>query len=329
MKFEQMTLEEKQALPYRYKKNFALKIIDKAHDVWDGHVANSFSGGRDSLCVQGLCDLIDPEMDIVFFDTGIEAPEIIEKITEYEPRLRRLKPAHSFYWTLKNKGFPLISKQQSQYIARFRSAMKRGDKEQMMLRLFGGKNPTSGEEQTQGRIYKKYHYYAIHGTHKVSDECCNTLKKYPAQRYYKETGNLTFIGTKAVDSMGRRQFFKKYSCFREDANPPQAYPIHFWLEKDVDRFLKESGLKLATIYDMGFDRTGCMFCGYGLDQEKKNSKDGLNRFERMETTHPKMYDKIMNKYGLKEALRELEEMTGLTPDYYDAGLNIRQQLPLL
>lgn len=45
------------------------------------------------------------------------------------------------------------------------------------------------------------------------------------------------------------------------------------------------------------DRTGCMYCMYGVHLEKSP-----NRFQRMKETHPKQYDFCMNKLGIKEVL---------------------------
>lgn len=340
--FKEMTLKEKIALPHHYKVVISQGIILRMKEKWDGHVVFAYSGGFDSMCMLAL----DDDINAVFFDTGIEFPEILDKVRESGSRVTWYKPKHSFYWALKNKGFPLISKNQAEYIDRFRQAWKArdvllkekptmeivkkiADKEhQMRGRLFGYRDG-DGNKLSTGKIYNKYHYYAIHGTRRISNECCNILKKNPAKQYYKETGNLSFVGTKAVDSNGRKRFFVDVGCFNEGANPPQAYPIHFWTAADIAQFAEDRELTPATIYKKKFDRSGCTNCGFGLDQEKKNSEDGLNRFERMAITHPQLHDKIMGNYGMEEALEELDEMARRRVDYADCGLYIRQQLPLL
>jgi 3'-phosphoadenosine 5'-phosphosulfate sulfotransferase (PAPS reductase)/FAD synthetase len=298
------------------------------------------------MCVAELALEVDKSMPMVFFDTGVEFPEIIARGKEFGDRVTWFKPKHSFVWAIKNKGFPLISKNQSEYIDRFRQAQKARwraiviflltyrriniDASMMILtfimqkttqvrgRLFGYEDKDNNKLST-GKISNKYHYYAMHGTRRVSNECCNVLKKNPAKRYYKETGNLAFIGTKAADSDGRKRFFMKTNCFNEDASPPQAYPIHFWTENDVNRFIKERKIRLAAVYDMKFDGSGCVGCGFGIAQEKKNACDKMNRFERMKTTHPRQYGIIMDKWGMRGALKELNGMIGYTPDYTMLG----------
>lgn len=46
------------------------------------------------------------------------------------------------------------------------------------------------------------------------------------------------------------------------------------------------------LYTTGCDRTGCMFCMFGVHLEKEP-----NRFQRMKITHPKQYDYCINKLG--------------------------------
>lgn len=48
---------------------------------------------------------------------------------------------------------------------------------------------------------------------------------------------------------------------------------------------------------MGYARTGCMWCGFGVHLESSP-----NRFERMKHTHPKLWEYCMFKLGLKDIL---------------------------
>ena len=56
----------------------------------------------------------------------------------------------------------------------------------------------------------------------------------------------------------------------------------------------DSGCEL---YTTGVNRTGCMFCMFGVQLEKEP-----NRFQKMKETHPKQYDYCMNKLGLSKVL---------------------------
>jgi hypothetical protein len=51
---------------------------------------------------------------------------------------------------------------------------------------------------------------------------------------------------------------------------------------------------------MGYSRTGCIFCMFGIHLEPEP-----NRFQIMEKTHPKIYNYCMNKLNYKEILSYL------------------------
>ena len=57
---------------------------------------------------------------------------------------------------------------------------------------------------------------------------------------------------------------------------------------------EEAGEKL---YVTGTDRTGCMFCMFGVHLDR-----GENRFMRMHRTHPKLWDYCMNTLGCGKVL---------------------------
>lgn len=74
---------------------------------------------------------------------------------------------------------------------------------------------------------------------------------------------------------------------------PVSRPLSFWTEQDVLRYAKINNVSIAKVYGniekegseykcTGLNRTGCMFCMFGLQNELSP-----NRFERMKITHPK------------------------------------------
>lgn len=73
----------------------------------------------------------------------------------------------------------------------------------------------------------------------------------------------------------------------------------FWLEEDVWGYLKTRQIPYCKIYDSlpdgtpGERRTGCMWCMFGVHLEKEP-----NRFQRMQHTHPKIWDYCIHRLGL-------------------------------
>lgn len=104
----------------------------------------------------------------------------------------------------------------------------------------------------------------------------------------------------ANDSNKRKVDIYNRGCNVYDAKSPQSRPLAHWNKNDVAEYTKNNNIKICDIYNMGYARTGCAFCMFGLEQERKDT--GMNRFQKMEVTHPKLYDYCLNKLGAKEIL---------------------------
>lgn len=136
------------------------------------------------------------------------------------------------------------------------------------------------------------------------------MKKEPFYRYQKETGNKSIVGVMAVESQARLMKFMTGNCNAFSEKHPTSRPIMFWTEQDIYEYIVRNGLEIASVYGdvvkengkwktTGVNRTGCMFCMYGLHLEGHP-----NRFERMKETHPKQYDYIMNKLNGAHVINE-------------------------
>ena len=123
------------------------------------------------------------------------------------------------------------------------------------------------------------------------------MKKNPIKKYEKETQRKPIVGIMASDSSGRKTSYLRNSCNSFTTHRPISNPISFWLEQDIWDYIHKNNLPYSKIYDMGFDRTGCMFCMFGVHLEK-----GENRFQRMKKTHPKQWDYCINKLGCGKVL---------------------------
>jgi len=69
----------------------------------------------------------------------------------------------------------------------------------------------------------------------------------------------------------------------------------------VWQYIKENNIPYSKIYDMGYDRTGCIYCMFGVQNEKDP-----NRFQLLKKTHPKLYRYCMDKLGIKEVLEYMK-----------------------
>lgn len=149
---------------------------------------------------------------------------------------------------------------------------------------------------------------------KISHRCCGVMKKAPLHTYQKTNKVVPILGTMAQESRIRRQGWIRKGCNAYDGDKSMSTPMAFWTEQDVLEYIAKYGLEIASVYGdvvsmdkhgeicpalditghiptgcklctTNAERTGCMFCGFGLHLEK-----GETRFQKLKRTHPKQYD---------------------------------------
>ena len=294
-------LKERMNWPLDMKVAMTINRIHEWYRFHCGQVYVAFSGGKDSMVLVDLVRSQFPDVPIVFVDTGLEFPEIRDFVKKYD-NVVWLKPKMTFVEVIEKYGFPVISKKVAMGISRYRNTTSDLQKE---LRLHGGTNPTSGRKQ-QRTISKKYHYM-IDAPFKISEQCCDVMKKSPFKRYNKESGRHAFVGTMVGDSNDRKTRYIESGCNSFDDNG-QSKPLSIWTEENIWEYIKLKNIPYSKIYDMGYDRTGCAFCAFGCQEEVRKGKEG--RFVRMRRTHPKMWVYCMDKLGMREVLNYMDIPTG-------------------
>jgi len=282
---ESWLLDYRQNLPLDLKIDYSKKRIRDWYEFWEGKVYVSFSGGKDSTVLLHLVREIYPNIKAVFVDTGLEYPEIRDFVKTID-NVIWLKPKLSFYDVIKKYGYPIISKEQAQYIDQYRTAKSEKTKNTRW----------NGHEGGQGKISEKWKYL-LDAPFKISARCCDFIKKNPVKKFEKETELKPFLGVMAADSSKRKQDYIKYGCNSFESKRPISRPIGFWTDKDIWDYIKLKELKYSKIYDMGFNNTDCVFCAFGVHLEKNN------KFDIMENTHPKLYNYCMNKLNMREVLQ--------------------------
>ena len=296
MKVETWQLQQRQGLDLDLKIKKSKQIIKDWYKAFDGNVYVAFSGGKDSLVLLHLVRSVYPKIKGVFVNTGLEYPEIVDFVKSFE-NIEIIRPKMDFYSVLKKYGYPVISKNVSMAISRYRNTK---DPIQKEYRKYGTKN---GEFIGKAGVIPKKYWYLIDAPFKIGEQCCTVMKKQPFHKYEKETGLKPFIGLMASDSNPRKVYYMKNGCNAFDSKDPKSLPLGFWMEADIWEYIKRFKVDYCSIYDTGVDRTGCMFCMFGLNKDDPKK----NRFDIMKETHPQKYKYCMEKLGLKDVLNTIKQ----------------------
>ncbi len=288
---------ELQKLRLERKIGITQARIAEWYNHWQGQVYIAFSGGKDSTVLLDLVRKLYPDVKAVFSNTGLEFPEIVEFVKTFD-NVDIIRPKMPFNKVIKKYGYPVISKEQSAYIYEYRNSKSQKLKD---LRL-------NGNSKGNFKISNKWKYL-INAPFKISDKCCDVLKKEPAETYEKETGKKPFVATLAEESNLRMSNYLKYGCNAFENKRPISKPLSIWTEQDILEYIDIFKLPIAKVYGellkddngkyylTGENRTGCMFCMYGCHLEKKP-----NKFQRLAKTHPEIYDYCINKLNIGEVL---------------------------
>ena len=278
---ELVELKMLQCLPLDVKIMKTKQRIREWYEYWGGEVYISFSGGKDSTVLLDLVRSLYPDVVAVYCDTGLEFPEI-KSFVKTIGNVVILRPKMNFKKVIDEYGYPVISKE----IALTIDYARKGSK--WAIDRLDGKHEYGN--------HKKYKFL-LDAPFKITDRCCDIMKKKPFKLYEHETGFKPIIGTMAAEGGQRKTAYKRTGCNSFESTRPKSVPLGFWTEKDIWDYLKLYKIPYSRIYDMGYQRTGCMFCMFGAHLEKHP-----NRFQKMQLTHPKQYDYCIDKLGLDKVL---------------------------
>ena len=314
---ERWQLQQLQALPLEVKVRKTQERIKEWYEYWNGQVYVSFSGGKDSTVLLHIARELYPDIEAVFMDTGLEYPEIRAFVKTLN-NVTWLRPKMNFKQVIEKYGYPVVSKDVSQRIEEVRKSISRGNMDTVRHRqLLGLEKKKNGEPS---EFNCEQWRFLLNAPFKISDKCCNIMKKLPAKEYEKESSKYPIIGIMATESKQRTNKWLKHGCNAFSMKRPQSNPISFWTEQDILHYILQNNLQIASCYGEIIEgdqiegqavldgcmsnlttskckRTGCMFCMFGVHLEKEP-----NRFQMMKETHPRQYNYCINKLGLGEVL---------------------------
>lgn len=273
-------LRQKQSLPLECKMHMSISRIREWHRIHRGMVYVSVSGGKDSLVLLHLVRSVFPKVPAVFLDTGVEYPQVKECAMAV-PNLVVVKPTMSFFQVLAAYGWPVISKETSQKIYEIRNT-----KSQKLWELRIGLTPG----RKRSALPRKW-WFLLDAPFKISSRCCDKLKKQPAGRYEKKSGRVPFLGTMASESSLRNQAWLKHGCNAMGTRKHSA-PLSFWREEDIYAYLDQFDIDYPREIYRHINRTGCMYCLFGVHMQKPNKIQALKKID------PKAWNYCIDRLGV-------------------------------
>ena len=292
------------------KISLSLTKIAEFYNVFPHQIYISLSGGKDSTVLCHLVRKLYPDTPAVFIDTGLEYPEV-KKFALSQENVIRLKPEMNFRKVIETYGYPLISKEVSQKIYEARSCPNGSAASRF--------DPNSEHNIKYNHRYSMAKYkYLLDSDLMISHKCCHIMKKKPAKKFEKETGLHPITGIMACESILRKSNWVRYGCNAFDGERPVSNPLSFWTEQDVLEYIVKYNLPYASVYGeikqneegkyytTGCERTGCVYCGFGIHKEKEPT-----RFQKLKQTHPQLWEYCMRDWkdgglGMKKLLEYID-----------------------
>jgi hypothetical protein len=290
---------------YEFKVNYAYARVIEFQKECDRRGLNTHVsvGGLDSITLfiflKKYCGLSVP---------GVSASTLEDKSIQAVHKqlgIETVKPYKSKVEVIKEFGYPILSKEIAAKIellqnpspknATVRHAIITGETgeyggnrkntrmkmSQKWLEKFGGY-----ENENEGVNYEKPDF-------KVSSKCCYYLKEKPCDDWAKERNSVPYLGLMASEGGRRQKSLMINGCNYFGASTIRSAPFAIFSRQDLLQLALDLEVPVpeiygeikrkedGTLYTTGAQRTGCSFCGFGIQLEKRP-----HRFDRLRELHP-------------------------------------------
>jgi 3'-phosphoadenosine 5'-phosphosulfate sulfotransferase (PAPS reductase)/FAD synthetase len=283
-------------MPYPQKLLHAQKVVKQAFDREDVKWALSFSAGRDSTVLSHLMvELLGRRIPHVMSNTRMEYPETLKMFKRWREWLeQRDVECHQVFPDVRPKelwpkiGVPLWSKQLAYKYRKFAASSS-------------DKLPSYVPEDMHDE-FRKAKACGL----KITEKCCDYLKKKPMKKWDKEHGITGhFTGVRCSESRARRLAWIQAGALYQavtHGNRWIANPLAFWTEADVERYLKDNNIEVLRPDTLN-GGSGCVTCMFGC--RSRASEGEKNNLQDLKTRNPKMWETALDDWGYREVLDQL------------------------
>ena len=254
-----LTMARRGMTRHGFKELEPMEVIKRAIESHGDSLTLGWSGGRCSTIVLHMALQINPKIQVIFNNTGVEFPENVKYVHEvtktWNLNFKELKPKENFFRDIQPKyGFPQM---------RSKTFGKLTDKKRKLMKNCHDKRPM----------------------------CCFLLKEKPRYRFYRAyaiTGDIN--GLRACESRVRAIFIGQrgqiYSI--KKPRPMMVYcPIALWSSPQCEVYIQENNIPFNETYKTQ-TRNGCWPC-----TAYKSWKENLLRY------NPRMYRLVQNLQGVQ------------------------------
>ena len=226
----------------------------------------SFSGGKDSTVLHYLIDEALPGNRIprVYADTGIEynaVKEFVKELQACDDRIQIIKPSVNIKQMLEKDGYPFKSKEHSQVLAVYQHS---GLGYTVKRYLYDNRGKFHCPKALKYQFDDDFDL-------KISDKCCQRMKKDPFKRWKKENGrSMALTGMMATEG-GLRESIQNCIITDKDGKLKKFHPLLKVTEEWENWYIQERNIRLCKLYypPYNFKRTGCKGCPYALGLQEQ------------------------------------------------------------
>lgn len=233
----------------------------------------SFSGGKDSTVLSALIDMALPCNTIprVYANTGIELNMVRDFVLEKAKKDERfviIKPSTPIKPMLEREGYPFKSKHHSEMLKIY----QRNPYAQSPIKYKNGEYNFNSNKCPKCLRYQFEPTFNL----KVSDECCDKLKKEPLLKWQKE--NNKPFGIVGIMPAERGQRESALCLAFENGKLKNFQPLVPVTKKWEDWLIEEYNIKICDIYKepYSFERTGCKGCPFNINLQ--STLDTLEKY---------------------------------------------------